>query len=76
LLTNLSEIEYGRRVKIISLRGSGAIRKRLLDMGIVRGVQVRVERSAPLGDPIEISFKGYYLALRRAEARLILVEGA
>jgi Fe2+ transport system protein FeoA len=59
---------------IVSLGGSGAIRQRLLDMGITRGAELRVERRAPLGDPIEIRVKGYYLALRHEEARDIMVE--
>jgi Fe2+ transport system protein FeoA len=74
LSKNLSDVKNGCTVTIVGLRSTGAVRKRLLDMGLVRGVRVRVERSAPLGDPVEISLKGYSLALRRTEARQILVE--
>jgi len=70
----LCELAAGREAVIRSLGGSGAIRQRLLDMGITRGAELRVERRAPLGDPIEIRVKGYYLALRHEEARDILVE--
>ncbi len=70
----LCQLAEGQEAVIASLGGSGAIRQRLLDMGITRGAELRVERRAPLGDPIEIRVKGYYLALRRDEARDILVE--
>ena len=70
----LSEIEHGREVRIVKIGGGGAIRQRLLDMGVTRGTVVRVERRAPLGDPIEICVKGYCLALRSEEAAGITVE--
>ena len=67
-------MEQGREVVITRIGGGGAIRQRLLDMGVMRGTRVRVERHAPLGDPIEICVKGYCLALRREEAASITVE--
>ena len=70
----LAEIEPGREVIITRIGGGGPIRQRLLDMGIMRGTVVRVERHAPLGDPVEICVKGYCLALRREEAAGITVE--
>ncbi|MHC4915903.1 MAG: FeoA family protein [Planctomycetota bacterium] len=70
----LAEVEHGREVVITRIRGGGAIRQRLLDMGITRGTTVRVERHAPLGDPVEICVKGYCLALRKEEAAGITVE--
>jgi Fe2+ transport system protein FeoA len=70
----LDEIEHGCEVKIVRIGGEGAVRQRLLDMGVTRGTVVRVERHAPLGDPVEICVKGYCLALRREEAARILVE--
>jgi len=72
----LSEIEHGREVRILKIRGQAAIRQRLLDMGVTRGTVVRVDRTAPLGDPIQICVKGYCLALRKEEAAGITVEGA
>ncbi len=70
----LADVEEGREAVIVKIRGGGAIRQRLLDMGVTRGTRVKVERHAPLGDPIEISVKGYYLALRGEEAAGIMVE--
>ena len=72
----LADVEEGREAVIVKIRGGGAIRQRLLDMGVTRGTKVRVERHAPLGDPIEISVKGYLLALRGEEAVGIFVEEA
>lgn len=72
----LADVEEGREAVIVKIRGGGPIRQRLLDMGVTRGTKVRVERHAPLGDPIEISVKGYYLALRGEEAARIFVEEA
>ena len=74
--TTLADLEEGREAVIVKIRGGGPIRQRLLDMGVTRGARVRVERHAPLGDPIEISVKGYLLALRGGEAAGILVEEA
>ncbi len=72
----LSDLVTGDRARIIRIKQGGpfGIRRRLLDMGITRGTEVRVERHAPLGDPVEISIKGYHLALRMNEARQIEVE--
>lgn len=70
----LNDIGQGQEATILRLRGNGAIRQRLMDMGMMRGVRVRVERRAPLGDPIAIRLKGYFLAIRSDEARLIEVE--
>jgi Fe2+ transport system protein FeoA len=71
---NLAEVPQGREVVIVRIGGGGAIRQRLLDMGVTRGTVVRVERHAPLGDPVEICVKGYCLALRMEEAADITVE--
>ncbi|MBN1344251.1 MAG: ferrous iron transport protein A [Phycisphaerae bacterium] len=70
----LAELEEGQSARITKIGGQGAIRQRLLDMGIIRGTPIHVERRAPLGDPIEITVKGYYLAIRQQEARFIEVE--
>jgi ferrous iron transport protein A len=67
-------VKVGRSARIVRIRGHGPIRHRLLEMGITRGVSVFVERVAPLGDPIEVTVKGYYLAIRKEEARQIMVE--
>ena len=72
----LFDLVTGDRARILRIQGKGrqSIRQRLLDMGITRGTEVQVERHAPLGDPVEIMVKGYYLALRMNEAKDIEVE--
>lgn len=70
----LSELKPKEKGKIIKVGGEGDIRHRLLDMGLVSGSEVEVERIAPLGDPIEIKIKGYHLSLRKEEAANIQVE--
>ncbi len=69
----LKSIKPGERASIVKISGGGSIRRRLLDMGATAGTEVRVERVAPLGDPIEIKIKGYHLTLRKEEARRISV---
>lgn len=73
---SLSDLVSGDIARIVRIHGTGAhgIRQRLLDMGVTRGTTVQVERHAPLGDPVEITVKGYSLALRMSEARDIEVE--
>ena len=71
---NLAECKEGSSAIIVSVEAAGAIRQRLLDMGIVKGSEVVVERYAPLRDPLHIKVKGYSLALRVAEARMIQVK--
>jgi Fe2+ transport system protein FeoA len=70
----LHELKPGEEGKIVKVAGGGAIHRRLLDMGLVSGSDVEVERVAPLGDPIEIKIKGYHLSLRKEEASNIQVE--
>ena len=70
----LSELEPQEKGKIVKVGGKKGIRRRLIDMGVVRGAMVEVQRVAPLGDPIEIRVKGYDLALRKEEAANIQVE--
>ena len=64
----LSQLEIGERGKVTKVNGEGAIRRRLFDMGITPGAEVYLRKKAPLGDPIEISLRGYELTLRKAEA--------
>lgn len=70
----LADCKEGESATITSIVGTGAIRQRLLDMGITKGTLIRVERHAPLRDPLHIKVKGYSLALRMAEAKMIEVE--
>ena len=70
----LSELKRGEKGKIVKIAGGGAVHRRLLDMGLVSGSEVEMERVAPLGDPIEIKVKGYNLSLRKEEAASIQIE--
>lgn len=72
----LNELKRGEKGRIIKIGGGGSIHRRLLDMGLVSGTEVEMERVAPLGDPIEIKVKGYNLSLRNEEAASIQVEVA
>ena len=72
----LSELNRGEKGRIVKIGGTGSIRRRLLDMGLVSGSDIEMERVAPLGDPIEIKVKGYNLSLRKQEAASIQVEVA
>ena len=74
MIKKLSELNVGERGVVVNIVGKGALIRRLLDMGIVRGVEIRVVRKAPLGDPIEFEIKGYYLSLRRDEASHVFIE--
>lgn len=69
----LTNLPVGVKAKVISVNGNNAITKRLMEMGVVPGVSVRVVKSAPFGDPIEIRVRGYHLAMRRSEADTIEV---
>ena len=70
----LSELKPKEKGKIVKVGGKGSLHRRILDMGVVSGTMVEVQRVAPLGDPIEIRVKGYNLTLRKEEAKNILVE--
>ncbi len=72
--TNLAVLAPGTRARVISIGAIGAMKRRLMDMGVVPGEAVRVEKVAPLGDPIEVSIKSYRLSLRKREAEGIAVE--
>lgn len=72
-LTQLHLLQPGQRGVIVRIGGMGALRRRFIEMGIVKGETILIERSAPLGDPIEYFIKGYHLALRKEEAALIEV---
>jgi ferrous iron transport protein A len=73
-IMTLDQALCGQQVIIKRIGGNGAVRRRLMDMGLVRGVNVEVLRTAPLGDPVEYKLRGYYLALRKSEAELIEIE--
>lgn len=71
---NLKEVKIGSTAKVKKLTGEGAVKRRIMDMGITRGVEVTVRKVAPLGDPIEVTVRGYELSLRKADAEMIEVE--
>lgn len=73
-IKTLREIKPGQKVRVTKISGGGSIHHRILDMGIVKGAEIEVERVAPLGDPVEIKVKGYHLSLRKNEAANIYVE--
>ena len=70
----LAELKPKEKGKIVKVKGIGAVRRRILDMGVVPGTELEMERMAPLGDPVEIRIKGYHLSLRNFEAENIMVE--
>jgi Fe2+ transport system protein FeoA len=73
--TPLSDLRPGDEAVVSGVTAKGAVRQRLMEMGFTRGAGVRVEKYAPMGDPMELSVKGYHLSLRRAECRCIMVDG-
>ena len=74
MLTNLKEVPIGSTCKVVRLHGEGAVKRRIMDMGITKGVEVFVRKVAPLGDPIEVTVRGYELSIRKADAETIEVE--
>ena len=73
-MKTLKDVNIGATAQVVKLSGEGAIKRRIMDMGITKGVIVRVKRVAPLGDPIEITVRGYELSLRKEDAKMIEVE--
>jgi len=70
----LSELTLGARAKVISVTASGSLRRRILEMGVIPGAEIKIDRIAPMGDPIEVVVKGYHLSLRKEEAASVVVE--
>ncbi len=73
-IRTLRDVQIGSTVKVVKLRGEGAVRRRIMDMGLTRGVEVYVRKVAPLGDPIELTVRGYELSIRKADAEMVEVE--
>lgn len=73
-MKTLKEITCGNTVRVAKLTGDGPVKRRIMDMGITKGVQVFVRKVAPLGDPVEVTVRGYELSLRKADAEMIEVE--
>lgn len=70
----LRDVSVGQTVKVTRLNGDGPVKRRIMDMGITKGVSITVQKVAPLGDPIELTVRGYQLSLRKADAEMIEVE--
>ena len=73
-MKTLREARIGDTVKVVKLHGEGAVKRRIMDMGLTKGVQVHVRKVAPLGDPIEVTIRGYELTIRKADAEMVEVE--
>lgn len=73
-METLNKIKCGKTVAVLRINGQGAVKRRIMDMGITKGTTVYVRKTAPLGDPVEITVRGYELSLRKADAQMIEVE--
>lgn len=73
-MKTLRDVPVGSSAKVVKLHGEGAVKRRIMDMGVTKGVDVHVRKVAPLGDPIEVSVRGYELSIRKADAEMIEVE--
>ncbi len=73
-MNNLSQAKAGKKVKVLKIEGEGPIRRRIMDMGITKGVEIFIRKMAPFGDPIEIFIRGYELTLRKEDAKNIIIE--
>ena len=73
-MKTLKEAKVGDTVRVVKLHGEGAVRRRIMDMGVTKGAEVRIRRVAPLGDPVEVTVRGYELSIRKADAEMIEVE--
>jgi hypothetical protein len=73
-MNTLRQAKIGDTVNVVKLHGEGAVKRRIMDMGITKGVEVYVRKVAPLGDPIEVTVRGYELSLRKADAEMIEIE--
>ena len=73
-MKTLRDTKPGETVKVVKLNGSGAVKRRIMDMGITKGVEVYVRKIAPLGDPVEFTVRGYVLSLRKEDAEMVEVE--
>ena len=72
-MKTLNELKAGETAKVVKLNGEGAVKRRIMDMGITKGTEVTVRKVAPLGDPIELTVRGYELSIRKGEAAMIEV---
>lgn len=73
-MKTLKDAKVGTTVKVVKLHGEGAVKRRIMDMGITKSVEIYIRKVAPLGDPIEVTVRGYELSLRKADAEMVEVE--
>ena len=73
-MRTLREVKVGETVKVTKLNGEGAVKRRIMDMGITKGVEIYVRKVAPLGDPVEVTVRGYELSLHKADAEMVVIE--
>ncbi len=73
-MKTLKDVKVKQTVKVVKLHGEGAVKRRIMDMGITKGVEIYVRKVAPLGDPVEVTVRGYELSLRKADAEMVEVE--
>lgn len=73
-MKTLKDVKVGQHATVVKLHGEGAVKRRIMDMGVTKGVEIRVRKVAPFGDPMELTLRGYELSLRRADAEMIEVE--
>lgn len=74
-MNTLKEAKVGSTVRVKKLHGEGAIKRRIMDMGITKGIPIHIKKVAPLGDPVEVTVRGYELTLRKEDAKMIEIEG-
>ncbi len=73
-MRTLKDLKVGESARVVRLHGQGAIRRRIMDMGITKGTEVKLRKVAPLGDPLELTVRGYELSLRKADAQMVEIE--
>ena len=73
-MKTLKDVKVGQTVKVVKLHGEGALKRRIMDMGLTKGVEIHVRKVAPLGDPMELTLRGYELTMRRVDAEMVEVE--
>ena len=73
-MKTLRQVKVGDTVRVVKLHGEGAVKRRIMDMGLTKGVEVHIRKVAPLGDPVEANVRGYELSIRKADAEMIEVE--
>lgn len=70
-MKTLRQAKVGKTVRVVKLHGEGAVKRRIMDMGLTKGVEVHIRKVAPLGDPVEVTVRGYELSIRKADAEMI-----